>query len=403
MGEGHGNNTSPRTGTILFVELGCGGDAAKASLQEVANGKEASARELSHPAQPRRVVAVKILGLVVTWWSTAVLITLQIKTLIGAGGSFPYTFALTGLINSLSGMLAGALACTVLASSPPAPSMQWHEVAKLFMIGAIQGIEYGCGNKSLDYLSISARTMFGSITVLMMMLTARFWGLERLDLVRLVVASLLVTGGALQGLDINENAKHAESSSYARGICLQFVAMLAASQRVALVQFVTQRSPHGSALAHMSKSKVHLVKWTYPITGIVCFAFSFAFEMDGLESARLFQGDLTAKVLMLAAGVVVVTIAELEIVRVTSAVALAVLGTVHQIPIAMAGIVFFGDRVRPLRAVGFASCVLGGLCYAMARHFDGYVRPHCPAVGGNSLCEDMGKALVQEDTSNSFI
>jgi len=114
--------------------------------------------------------------------------------------------------------------------------------------------------------------------VLFMMVTARVWGLEHLDIARMVSAVLIAAGGVLQGLSVSEYAAQAESDAYYCGMLLQMTSMLAGSQRWALLQYVTQRSQVGSALAFMSKSKLHLVQWTLPVTGVTCLLLSAQFE-----------------------------------------------------------------------------------------------------------------------------
>lgn len=47
-----------------------------------------------------------------------------------------------------------------------------------------------------------------------------------------------------------------------------------------------------------------------------------------------------------ACGITILTVAELRLVHISSAVALQVLGTLHQIPLVITGILFFQDSVR---------------------------------------------------------
>jgi len=248
------------------------------------------------------------------------------------------------------------------------PRLRWDEVAKLASIGCIQGFEIGCNNKSLEYLSVSARTMLGSTHVVFIMVTARFWGLEQLSVTRLIAALFVVIGGVMQGLDVGERKADAEVSAYMSGILLLGLSMLAAAHRWALVQHVTQREDTGSALNVMSKSKLHLVQYTSPFIALVCLLLSLRFEKSDRAIDSVFDVPLVIGVLGCALGIVVLTVAELEIVRVTSAVALSFLGTLHNIPIVMAGMLLLNEKVRAWRLLGFVFCVFGGICYGRARH-----------------------------------
>lgn len=48
-----------------------------------------------------------------------------------------------------------------------------------------------------------------------------------------------------------------------------------------------------------------------------------------------------------ACGITILTVAELRLVHISSAVALQVLGTLHQIPLIITGVMFFQDTVTP--------------------------------------------------------
>lgn len=314
-----------------------------------------------------RSVLSRIVLPIVCWWTMSVVIILSIKSIVSEK-RFPYSFALSGITNTSTGILAWLLAVVFRRWSPPMPSVTWDESLKLYLIGTIQGIEIACNNKSLEFLTVSARTMSGSSNVFFMMLTARLWGLERLGCMRLVVAILLMLGGALQGLDHFSGMELShESSMYLQGIMLQATTMLAASQRWALVQMVTQRSSTGSALAHMSKSKLQLIARTLPITGAVCMLLSFIFEWQEMTADSWLHLDLAVKSLGIAVGIVILTVSELEIVRFASAVSLQILGTLHQIPVALAGVIFFQEEVHFLSALGFVLCIIGGLMYTRVR------------------------------------
>merc|ERR1719382_981472 len=150
------------------------------------------------------------------------------------------------------------------------------------------------------------------------------------------------------------------------GLLMQVVSMFLASQRWALAQFVLQCSPPGSALAQTSK--LQLLARTLPLTGLVCVPLSLAFEADAYTAEHVLQRELAFRVLAVAAALAAMLYAELKLVHLLSAVAFNVLATIHQIPIVLAGVVLQHNQVPRTSAAGFATCLLGALVYAAARH-----------------------------------
>merc|ERR1719245_1937006 len=96
-------------------------------------------------------------------------------------------------------------------------------------------------NKSLEYLSVSDRTMVGSISVLFQIVTSRVWNIEALDSVSMCSALWITFGGFLQGLSKNDQSGNVrEFNMYLKGVGLQFAAIFTASQRWALLQIILQ-------------------------------------------------------------------------------------------------------------------------------------------------------------------
>jgi len=321
---------------------------------------------------------LRVLVSVVSWWSSSVFVILLLKSVLQSG-SVAGSFTLSSVTNAATGLLAWTLAHVFRRRSGiPFPELTWNEFATVLLIGLIQGIEIACGNKSLEFLSVSARTMIQSTGILFMMLTARIWGLERLGAMRLIVAALLTSGGVLQGFDHLSADSESESAAYVKGLLLQGVTLFLAAQRWSLLQWVTQRSQPGSALSQMAKLKLELISRTLPCTGVVCLGFAFFFEPGAFVIDPWLHADLALKSLGIAVGIVILTVAELEIVRAVSAVALQVLGTLHQIPIAVAGVLFLQEQIHLSSAVGFVLCVFGGLMYVQVRYSEmqtGYFSP----------------------------
>ncbi|CAK0820585.1 unnamed protein product, partial [Prorocentrum cordatum] len=142
-------------------------------------------------------------------------------------------------------------------------------------------------------------------------------------------------------------------------------AMMLGSQRWALIQMVVQRSPPSSALGQLTK--LQLASRMLPVAGFVCLILAAAFEPLAFSWEALGQPILRLSVPGMAACIVLLTVAELGVVQRTSAVAVQVLATLHQIPVAFVGAVVFHETVSPLSAAGFGMCVVAALVYALAR------------------------------------
>mmetsp|Transcript_19125 Transcript_19125/g.30703 ORF Transcript_19125/g.30703 Transcript_19125/m.30703 type:complete len:419 (-) Transcript_19125:84-1340(-) len=317
------------------------------------------------------LLSVQISALVVLWWSAAIFVTMVIKITVGDKGKeqdavFPYPFALTGMSNACTGLLAFSCSQLEKCSTPPVPKMTRAEWLKILVIGVIQGIEIGLVNKSLAFLTLSQRTMLNSLSVLFMMVTALCWRLEGLGILRVVAVLCLTFGGACQGFDDSGNGGYSEST-HLIGVIVILSAMVIGTQRWALMQFVMQYSAPDSALGQISK--FGFMSMIMPITGIVCTVLAALSEGDAYRLKYL-RPDVAMYVVGIAAGVMALSFAELRIVHLTSAVAVQVLSTVHQIPIVLSGVIFFHDHVNIWGMIGFGLCMVGALFYVAARYGD---------------------------------
>merc|ERR1712060_931323 len=115
-------------------------------------------------------------------------------------------------------------------------------------------------------------------------------------------------------------------------------------------------------------SKLQLAAIVQPMTGLTCLVLAFYFESDTLD--QCFSGPLLLRVLAIALGITVITVSELRLVQLSSAVTCGVLINVHHVPMVLAGVLIFHDEVKMKSLYGFASCILGGMLYAYARYDD---------------------------------
>lgn len=332
--------------------------------------------------------------LVVIWWAVSAAITVVMKQTVGTQGQYQFPFALTALTNGACGCISMCACYCQKGKFWANHSLRRIDVCQLLFLGVLQGVEIGMSNKSLEFLSVSARTILNSTSVFFMMLSAQFWGLERLDRLRILSAGLQVTGGFLTGLGASQAAHvtgsdatktphnahdgysaHAGTAQGSRaspvfvipvshqisGTLLQLTTLLIASQRWVMLQFIMQKS-------NMLLGKLELAAWIMPVTSLVCFTMAAAFETQALNFSLILNAGLPKIVLIIACGITVLTIAEMRLVHISSAVALQVLGTLHQIPLVITGVMFFQDSVEVTSGMDFTCCLLGALCYARAKH-----------------------------------
>ncbi|CAE8641921.1 unnamed protein product, partial [Polarella glacialis] len=199
---------------------------------------------------------------------------------------------------------------------------------------------------------------------------AQCLGLEKLTLLRLLAGTLLALGGSIQGFESSETQKLAESerADHFTGILFMLASMCLTALKWMLIQIVTQRSPPNSCLAQMSKLQINAA--VQPVTGLTCLVLALAFESAALSPDRLLSQEVLLHVLLISVGITVIQVSELKLVQLTSAVATGVLMNVHHIPMVLAGVTFFHDKVDSLAIAGFALCILGGGLYAVARSCD---------------------------------
>merc|ERR1712032_995827 len=122
------------------------------------------------------------------------------------------------------------------------------------------------------------------------------------------------------------------------------------------------------ALGQMSK--LQLVARIFPITGVVSLTLAVIFEAPAAALGEVLRPAILSKVLEIGGGVMVVVTAEVTLICRTSAMALQVLMSLHQIPIFLGGIVVLHEQVHMLSVSAFALCILGAIIYAAARGVD---------------------------------
>ena len=262
--------------------------------------------------------------LVILWWAVSAAITVVMKQTVGSHGQYKFPFALTALTNGVCGWISMCACYCQKGKFWANNSLRRMDIFQLVLLGMLQGVEIGMSNKSLEFLSVSARTILNSTSVFFMMLSAQFWGLERLDRLRILSASLQVAGGFLTGLGASQ-ASHADHNVYKAvpkaqshnghnphsdislwfkdseasainnqisGTLLQLTTLLIASQRWVMLQFIMQKS-------NMLLGKLELAAWIMPVTSFVCFMMAAAFESPALNVSLMLNAGLPRIVLVI--------------------------------------------------------------------------------------------------------
>merc|ERR1712151_990517 len=177
--------------------------------------------------------------------------------------------------------------------------------------------------------------------------------------------------GTLQGFAAAESQRQenqVELSEHLKGLAFMLSSMALTAFKWSLIQFMTQRSRPGSYLALMSK--MQLAARVQPITGLMCLLLAFFFEFDSITTLENYQWHELLRVPAMGLLITFITCSELKLVQLTSAVATGILMNLHHIPMVVAGIVLFGDKVAAKSIEGFALCLMGGFVYAAARYYD---------------------------------
>jgi len=187
------------------------------------------------------------------------------------------------------------------------------------------------------------------------------WGLERLTACKAVAGMLLVLGAGMQGLTAEKKTGNSElAGSMGIGLLCAFVSLTFGATGDVVRQHLLQRSGPNSKMGHLSPFEM-LWRTTAPVV-IVCGCSSLVLEFGALDrlSLEVFESSL-----LISGNLVLLQAAEIWLVQLTSAVALNVASTLHQIPIVVAGVTLFHEEVRWMEIVGFMLSLVGATMYTL--------------------------------------
>lgn len=293
--------------------------------------------------------------IIVLWWTAAACIVILFKGLYK--GVFPYPFCSTLLTNTGVFVMCGIL--TIIKrrmEKKTYPKLEMRHHVYIATFGAMQGLEIGFINMALADSALSMRTMVMSTNTMFMLFSAQCWGLPpKLTRWRFVCMLLFVAGGCSQGISAMYNTHEGETHPV-RGFFIQIIAMTISAQRWALIQWSLQE---GSPIKQRSKIEL-TARMVPPGAAVLIFMVGIG-EPEALSELTV---EILEKCVLLSALIAVLIVSELRCVQLTSAVTFFVCGVVHNIPIVMCGVWFFGETLHFFALFGFFICIVGTFWYA---------------------------------------
>lgn len=314
-------------------------------------------------SKPMEIVVFTIL-----WWIAIIAVQFVVKGTVDKDtGFYPYALAFTSFAQPLTGLLAAIVCC--FQKKEVLPPWTTYEIMLTIVCGAIQGIENGVSNVALTYLTVSMKTMLSASSLLFQVITARLWGLEEVDLIRIVSGILVIIGGLFQAGLISIGPNSADdakmSPDMVLGISMQVFGMALGAQRWAITAKSMTGLPKDCRLSKMSKFQL-LAHWL-PINGLVLWPIVWASESNspGLYPENLLQIKLGRNLLLFGVALLVMLFAQMKVIAACGTVSFKVLATVQPIPLVAAGVYFNGDVVSEGQLIGFAFCLVSALVFGL--------------------------------------
>lgn len=365
----------------------------------------------------------QVAALAVVWFAAAVVLAFGVKkvTSKGVGGPalYPRPVFFTALVNlfvvPLSKIAERFHNRVVVATAEQADAevpLLASEAGLLVFIGCLQGIGIAMLNVSYQYLSLSNQRMIMACCILLKLGVPVLYGLETIGVQKWLAGAVLVAGSVFQRIDCSHpsatmmglicgpyHASHPGGSEYsAIGAALVVASELISANRVALTQYMFQRRPPQSALRRWTK--VRQLPYMATGTAFICAALSRLVEPGAFEELAGAPERIILAAMAIAMLVFAISVCELLIVSMTAATVMAILGVLHNFPVALAGVLVYGDCVRRNQWVGFALCTLGAIAYVEARGREAREKRHAPLPlgpdGGYGTSKRLAAALGQK-------
>lgn len=320
---------------------------------------------------------IEICGLLLAWYGSSTMIIICFKSLtsrpeleFGYGcGITLYTNLLTFIVTSV----VTAVVRTFFYTGERAPPRVGLLDPRAAPIGALAGVELALSNVALVQLSMTFRTMLHSCAPCLMLTFGVLFGVERASSKAVLAVLLLTAGGVLSGL--------AEGADFrTRGIGIQFLASVISVVRWVWVQKFFQQPAEGHSAKHPLKV-LDLARVMSLYVAIVAAVLTCVVEPAALGPVgRVFGADpqaagalgrhfpvIAAFVGLATCGVFVLNLAEMRLTALTSALTLSVAAALHNIPILVAGLYTFEERLNLVHMCSFVLIMAGTGLYIAIR------------------------------------
>mmetsp|Transcript_3811 Transcript_3811/g.6513 ORF Transcript_3811/g.6513 Transcript_3811/m.6513 type:complete len:460 (+) Transcript_3811:186-1565(+) len=324
---------------------------------------------------------VKVVGLVLTWYTLSTALTVFNKVIYGAEhGKFPAPLLVTG-----SGMLLQFFLCRVFfigyhlfvhkrtfgdAFRSSNPNMNTEEDAETSWliwgkryapVSFMTGLDYGASNLSFVYITVSFYTMCKSSSPLFLLLFAFLLRLEQPSFQLTGIMGVIMSGVMM--------SVFGEVKFHAFGFFLVMLAAFLSGWRWGYVQLLLQKGSWFGKGKSLKNSVITLYNMTPLMSGIVLF-FSFIIErpwtLIGKSAYFSSFGDfmLTSGFILFSGTVAfVMVLAEFVLVGETSAVTFTVAGSLKELLTVFAGVVIFGDKISAVNGAGLGILIIGVVLY----------------------------------------
>lgn len=309
----------------------------------------------------------EIVVLCCIWWASSLAAVVSIKDVTDSDDkSFPFALATTSIVNGAVGLLAQLLLWSYRGNPPQAPA-RLEDVAPL---GLLQGAELCCANIGLRLLGLSYRTMLHMASPALLLSGAILVGLERLDFKTVGAVMTLVVGGCVASV----GEMSTKGGLDPLGVVFSLCGTCFAGARWILTQIYLQPGgrPADDATPHASIYRVlDMMRYQSLFVALVASMASAMFE-DGVDNALSHMSGavrlrVAERLTVAALGVVVLTVAELRLVGLTSALTVTVASTLHNLLFVLAGVVHYRERLNWLHGIGGLVVLAGAAVYVDIR------------------------------------
>lgn len=327
-------------------------------MRETPRGPWSSAREF------------EVVVLCCVWWTSALAAVLSIKDVTDSEDkSFPFSLATTGIVNGAVALVTQIVITFWSYRSPPAQAPA--RVEDIAPLGLLQGAELCCGNRALMLLALSYRTMLHMASPAILLSAAILVGLERLDLRTVAAILTLVIGGVV--CSVGEMSTEGGIDSL--GVVFALLGTCFAGARWILTQIYLQPNGRptddGTNPAPNIYRVLDMMRYQSLFAALAASVASALFE-DGVDAALsnmpgAVRVRLAERLTVAALSIVVLTMAELRIVGLTSALTITVAATLHNLLFVLAGVVHYSERLNWLHGIGGVVVIAGATVYVDTR------------------------------------